>query len=214
MLTAAPEALKPRKAPLQARSEVTVAAILEATIQVLLAAGSSERLTTTRVAERAGVSVGTVYQYFPHKRALLYAVLEQHLQVVTDAVDAACARARGKTFAEISDELTLSYLAAKTSRIEASQALYLVARELDTGDLLGSVHQRMRDALVPLFASASDAEFDDLTGLSFTFRAMLAGTVRAVLERGADRDRLELLQNELPVICRAYLTARAQPKAA
>jgi AcrR family transcriptional regulator len=56
---------EPRKTPVQARSTVTVQAISEATIQVLLSHGA-ERLTTTRVAERAGVSVGTLYQYYPN----------------------------------------------------------------------------------------------------------------------------------------------------
>jgi len=51
-----------------------VGAISEATIQVLLSDGV-ERLTTTRVAERAGVSVGTLYQYYPNKQSLLFAVL-------------------------------------------------------------------------------------------------------------------------------------------
>ena len=61
MNIAHPAALKPRKTPVQARSEATVAAIFAATIQVLLSDGE-RRLTTTRVAERAGVSVGTMYQ--------------------------------------------------------------------------------------------------------------------------------------------------------
>jgi hypothetical protein len=64
---APPDGLKPRKTPRQARAEATLDAIFEATIQVLLAVGE-RRLTTTRVAERAGVSVGTMYQYFPHKQ--------------------------------------------------------------------------------------------------------------------------------------------------
>ncbi len=51
-------ALEPRKTPVQARSEFTVESISEATIQVLLSYGA-DRLTTTRVAKRAGVSVGT-----------------------------------------------------------------------------------------------------------------------------------------------------------
>ena len=61
-------ALEPRKTPVQARSTVTVEAISEATIQVLLRHGA-ERLTTTRVAQRAGVSVGTLYQYYPNKQS-------------------------------------------------------------------------------------------------------------------------------------------------
>lgn len=54
---------EPRKTPIQTRATVTVGAISEATIQVLLKQGVN-RLTTTRVAERAGVSVGTLYQYY------------------------------------------------------------------------------------------------------------------------------------------------------
>jgi hypothetical protein len=61
--------LDPRKSPVQARSTASVDAILEATVQVLLDLGK-ERLTTTRVASRAGVSVETLYQYFPNRIAV------------------------------------------------------------------------------------------------------------------------------------------------
>ena len=54
-------------------------AISEATIQVLISQGG-DRLTTTRVAERAGVSVGTLYQYYPNKESLLFAVAEDHME--------------------------------------------------------------------------------------------------------------------------------------
>ena len=60
-----------RKRPQQARSNDLVAAILEAAIQVLAQEGAA-RFTTTRVADRAGVSVGSIYQYFPNKAAILF----------------------------------------------------------------------------------------------------------------------------------------------
>ncbi|MGO3742812.1 TetR family transcriptional regulator [Kerstersia sp.] len=63
--------LNPRKNPQQARSEGLVAAILEAAAQVLAEEGAA-RFTTARVAERAGVSVGSLYQYFPNKAAILF----------------------------------------------------------------------------------------------------------------------------------------------
>src|ERR1700684_3017742 len=97
-------ALKPRKTPRQARSVATVDAIFEATIQVLLADGA-RGLTTSRVAERAGVSVGTMYQYFPHKQSLLYAVLQQHLAAVAGAVEAACLLHRGQPVAAMIEGL-------------------------------------------------------------------------------------------------------------
>ena len=75
---------KPRKWPVQARSEATVSALFEASIQVLLAAGY-RKLTTTRVAERAGVSVGTLYQYFPNRQALIICVIERYLEDIVSA---------------------------------------------------------------------------------------------------------------------------------
>jgi len=60
-----------------------------------------DRLTTTRVAERAGVSVGTLYQLLPNKRSLLSAVLENHLDRVSPRGEAACAQASGRPLAEM-----------------------------------------------------------------------------------------------------------------
>jgi AcrR family transcriptional regulator len=66
--------IRPRKEPRQERAQATVDAILEATAQVLKKIGY-DALTTNKVAEAAGVSVGSVYQYFPGKEALLVALM-------------------------------------------------------------------------------------------------------------------------------------------
>jgi len=60
-----------RKQPQQARSEELVSAILEAAVQVLAKEGF-HRFTTARVADKAGVSVGSLYQYFPNKASILF----------------------------------------------------------------------------------------------------------------------------------------------
>jgi AcrR family transcriptional regulator len=60
-----------RKHPIQARSAQLVADILEAAVRVLEREGA-QRFTTIRVAEAAGVSVGSLYQYFPNKQAILH----------------------------------------------------------------------------------------------------------------------------------------------
>jgi AcrR family transcriptional regulator len=66
-----PTQITSRKKPKQARANDLVAAILQAAVQVLAAEGA-RRFTTTRVAERAGVSVGSIYQYFPNKASILF----------------------------------------------------------------------------------------------------------------------------------------------
>lgn len=71
--------LTPRKPPVQQRSKATVEAILVAAAQVFEARGYASG-TTNRIAESAGVSIGTLYQYFPSKEALAVALLEQHIE--------------------------------------------------------------------------------------------------------------------------------------
>jgi AcrR family transcriptional regulator len=79
---------QPRKRPVQGRSKATVEAILEGTIRVLVSEGF-ETLTTTRVAEVAGVGVGTLYQYFPAKESLVLALLEREMTILEAALLAA-----------------------------------------------------------------------------------------------------------------------------
>ena len=70
--------LKPRKKPLQERSRKTVEVILDAAAQVFTEKGFSGG-TTNHIAERAGVSIGSLYQYFPNKDSILVGLLERHL---------------------------------------------------------------------------------------------------------------------------------------
>lgn len=74
-----PPQISSRKQPRQARSNDLVAAILQAAAQVLQQEGAT-RFTTARVAERAGVSVGSLYQYFPNKAAILFRLQHEEWQ--------------------------------------------------------------------------------------------------------------------------------------
>jgi len=71
MTTARSTAITSRKQPQQERSNQLVEAVLDAAVQVLMREGA-QRFTTARVAERAGVSVGSLYQYFPNKASILF----------------------------------------------------------------------------------------------------------------------------------------------
>lgn len=70
---------EPRKRPRQARSKVLYDALIEAT-QRLLASEGLDAVTTNRVAELAGVSIGSLYQYFPSREALIAAVIDRKLE--------------------------------------------------------------------------------------------------------------------------------------
>jgi AcrR family transcriptional regulator len=79
----------PRKRASQERSRATVDALIEATARILVREGF-DKASTNRIAEKAGVSVGSLYQYFPCKEALVAAVMERHnmelMQVVRGAL--------------------------------------------------------------------------------------------------------------------------------
>jgi AcrR family transcriptional regulator len=78
-------ATMPRKLPKQDRSRVTVEAILEATTHILVEEGY-EKANTNRIAERAGISIGSLYQYFPNKESLMTALMDQHAQEMAELV--------------------------------------------------------------------------------------------------------------------------------
>jgi AcrR family transcriptional regulator len=201
-----PSLLKPRKTPQQARSAATIEAIHIATIQVLLAGGVG-RLTTTRVAERAGVSVGTMYQYYPHKQALLFALVERQFDLIEAAMRDAGARLTGGDLKTIADGLATAWLDAKMADRVASRAIYGIAAEFDLSELMGRAAACIIEVIDDLLAAAPGTDFADRGSVAFMLAALLGGSVRVVMEADALDDNLECLRRELPRACYAYLAA-------
>ncbi len=148
--------LEPRKTPVQARSVASVDAILEATLQVLLQVGK-ERLTTTRVASRAGVSVGTLYQYFPNKSALLQAALRRHMVEVAEAVELACKEQRGARLQPMVTAVITAFLTAKMKNAKTSVALYSVSSDVDGAKIVQQMGTRINQAILRMLASSSES---------------------------------------------------------
>ena len=206
MPTDAVVALEPRKTPVQARSTVTVEAISEAAIQVLLRHGA-ERLTTTRVAQRAGVSVGTLYQYYPNKQSLLFAVLEGHLNKVMARVEAACQRASHKPLAEMIRETVESFVDAKMDRADVSVALYQVAADVGGPALLKRTSQRSRKAVEAMLQTAPDIKSPpDKSAIEMMLAAM-AGAMRSLLETGPSPATVQKSREQLVLLCQSYMAA-------
>lgn len=86
--------LKPRKLPRQTRSTAMVELILEAATRVL-SKESLDGFTTNRVADVAGISVGSLYQYFPNKNALVAALIEREHVRLADAIEASLQQVEG-----------------------------------------------------------------------------------------------------------------------
>ena len=201
--------LTARKTPIQARSAVTVDAISEATIQVLLSQGA-DRLTTTRVAERAGVSVGTLYQYYPNKHALLFAVLEGHLLRVALALQNACEQYRGRPLTEMVKGVVEAFVDAKMERTDISIALYRIAAELGGAELMKQNSEQSQKALKAMLRTAPDASFIQLDFVVQMILSAMAGATRSVLESGTAALKARRLREELVLLCQSYLAAVAR----
>jgi AcrR family transcriptional regulator len=106
---------KPRKDASQERSRATVDALVEATARILVREGF-DKASTNRIAEVAGVSVGSLYQYFPSKEALVAAVIERHQREVLQTVRRELAEAMGLPLAQSVRKLVTA--AVKAHRVD------------------------------------------------------------------------------------------------
>jgi len=198
--------MEPRKSPVQARSTASVDAILEATIQVLLSEGK-ERLTTTKVALRAGVSIGTLYQYFPNKSSLLQAALKRHMVEVAEAVDVVCKEQTGKTLREMATALITAFLKAKMRDAKTSVALYSVSADVDGVRIVQQLGGRINKAIVRMLATSSEALTTDPQLVASMLQGAMAGVSRRILESSAPEKQFDILHRELIVMVSAYLDA-------
>lgn len=112
----------PRKAPSQERSRRMVEWILDATARVLSERDSAE-MTTNLVAAVAGVSVGSIYQYFPDKKALIAALHARHSRQMHDVVTAVLTENRSRSLKESIGALTRALLAAHLADLKLHRVL-------------------------------------------------------------------------------------------
>ena len=205
-----PALLEPRKSPIQARSTASVDAVLEATIQVLLAVGK-ERLTTTKVALRAGVSVGTLYQYFPNKSSLLKAALTRHLDHLTEALERVCMEQRGQPLRSMATALVNAFLDAKLKDAKTSIALYSVSSDVDGAKISQEVYFRSHESIVEMLQTSCEPLDRDPKMVASMLQGTLTGISRRVLEGGVPDSQLASMRQEVIFLACSYVDACLTP---
>lgn len=140
--------LDPRKSPAQARSIETVRVILEAAARILEARGF-EGYTTNAVAERAGVSVGSLYQYFPGKDALTVALIGEETALLVQALATARQMASGR---EALSLLIGAAVAHQMRRPMLARLLDEAERRLPPVERETLLRRQAVDVLTPLWA--------------------------------------------------------------
>ncbi len=198
--------LEPRKSPVQARSAASVDAILEATVQVLLRVGK-QRLTTTKVAQRAGVSVGTLYQYFPNKSALLKAALKRHLDEITEAIELICHEQKGHSLEQMAAALITTFLSAKMKDAKTSVALYAVSADVDGAKIAQETGARSNKAVVGMLQTASERLIIDPELVASMLQGLMVGVSRRLLESKAPEKQFDAVRQEMILLASTYLNA-------
>jgi len=144
-----------RKKPLQSRSRATVEAVLVAAAHILEERGLSG-FNTNAVAERAGVSIGSLYQYFPSKDAILVALMEQSLTMFSEDLSEAIDGAPGDSLA---DDLKFMLQMGLMSHLRRPNLMRLLEGEfqrLETHIDKASSHGVVRDATIRLLERYRD----------------------------------------------------------
>jgi len=183
-----------------------VDAILQATIQVLLHVGK-ERLTTTKVALRAGVSVGTLYQYFPNKSALLKAALKRHMDEITEAIELVCHQQKGHSLEQMATALMTTFLEAKMRDAKTSVALYAVSSDVDGAKIVQEIRIRSNRAIVGMLKTAREQLTTDPELVASMLQGVMVGVSRRLLESSAPEKQFDTLRQELIFLACAYLKA-------
>ena len=202
-----PTQLSPRKAPRQSRSQATVTAILDATAHILVESGFAAA-STNAVAERAGVSVGSLYQYFPNKNALVSALHARHGEQMMGVIQRALTKAMDAT---LDDALAgLIEATVEAHRVEAD--LHRVLEQQLGGPEMDALHDEyvdvMEDRIVALLARhRGEVTAPDLKLASYMLMNAAHGLIHAVILERPKGVSLKAGTHEIVRMMKAYLTS-------
>jgi AcrR family transcriptional regulator len=147
--------LRPRKEPVQKRSQVTVDAIVEAAARVFVKEGYANS-TTNRIAELAGVSVGSLYEYFPNKASLLAALVERQAEIMARVMRERLAAVQGRPLKEIVSTIARAVIEAHYQNVDLNRLLIAgmprVALWRRIEQVSFSLAEQIREALAHLIA--------------------------------------------------------------
>lgn len=187
MKRTAKAATTPRKQPHQARAIATRAAVLEAAAQVLETVGY-EKMTTTRIAERAGTSVGTLYQYYPSKEAILVALLEAKTARVDGALGAAFALPADVPLAERIHVIVAGLFREKGRRPRLAAELARQAPRIEKAKLMEATLDRSHGMVRALLeAHRDEIDVDDIDLAAWLLVHAVTGIIDGALLNPSSR---------------------------
>lgn len=195
-----------RKKPRQARAEATMEAIVEAAAQILERDGE-EAATTARIAERAGVSIGTLYQYFADRDAVLAALIRRDRQTVGAEIMLRIAEGNPSNAEAMVRDIIAALLAVMRPRRRRRRLIALgTAMRVQAGDETGSMIDRVGLMMVAVAARYPDDIARPLTPTrAYVLTRAVMGALRAALMENAKILDEKDFEDELVRLALAYL---------
>ncbi|MBI1210969.1 MAG: TetR family transcriptional regulator [Alphaproteobacteria bacterium] len=209
MAKAKKSGVSPRKMPAQDRSRATVELILDAAARILVKGGYNA-FTTNRVAERAGVSVGSLYQYFPNKESLLGELMRRHVAELERGLAAITADAAKRPIADTVRALIEESVRAHLIDPELHRVLSEEVPHLGSLDWRHAYEarctQRVREFLE---ARRSELSVTDLDLAIYLVTRTVETAVHDAVGHRAEDLRSGALAEELSRMITVYLTGKA-----
>ncbi|HET7543320.1 MAG TPA: TetR/AcrR family transcriptional regulator [Polyangiaceae bacterium] len=196
-----------RKGPKQQRSKVTVAAILDATVRVLEQEGS-DAATTSRIAEVAGVSVGTLYQYFANREAILDALQDREFERATEMMNRVLTRGAYRSEREVARAVIEGLLELHSAAPSLHRLLVIQALSVTPTERVQAFDLRII-AVVRSFLQLANLRIRraNVDAAAFVvYQAVRASMLACVVERPAGLDSRTLV-DELTDLVLRYLAA-------
>lgn len=146
--------VKPHKSPAQSRSRATVEAILDAAAHILVTQGFAAA-STNRIAEKAGVSIGSLYQYFPNKGALIAALRRRHAEAMRTTILQLAGPAASAPLPEALRSFIHAVMQAHRIDPQLHRILAQEAPRTDFADSRGDIDHDLRNVVCALLHSRS-----------------------------------------------------------
>jgi AcrR family transcriptional regulator len=199
--------LRPRKKPVQGRSRVTVDAILEAAARLFVRDGYPNT-TTNRIAELAGVSVGSLYEYFPNKASILLALLERQVEYMLKLMRERLAAVRGAPLDTMVRTIARTAIEAHYKELDLNRILIAsmarVSQWRHMEKVSFSAAELLRDALAHLIADPVRLEH-----AAFTVETVVEGLLQRTI-LFAHRLPGYPLEDEIATVLTGYLAPLAR----
>jgi AcrR family transcriptional regulator len=197
----------PRKSAKQRRSQETVAAILEAAAQVFQQE-SYDKSTTDRIAERAGVSIGTLYQYFPDKDAILNVLFERHVEEVFAFLNDLTDHLREKALSL--DEVIRRLVRAVAEHQEEDGKLHLAAAQIEAippglAERSRAFHARLRATVKRLMQASPEIRVKNLDCASYLVLVLVDAAIHGFMAHPPADVSLDKLVDHVTGMVLAYL---------